>query len=73
MSMELVLWATAGLVSSAFLLMMMRRRQLYLIGLLTEYVQRQSEWNRRKERAKELAADFEKRKSALKQAANRTE
>ncbi len=35
---------------------MMRQRQLYLIDLLKKYVEVQSSWQRRKERAEQLLA-----------------
>jgi hypothetical protein len=40
----------------ALLLQMMRRRQLKLIGLLKSYIERRTEWDRRKARATALAA-----------------
>ena len=57
MATEFILWlATAGL-ATLFLLVMMRRRQTALVGLLNDYVQRQAQWARRRAKAEAIIAE----------------
>ncbi|MCC6507564.1 MAG: hypothetical protein IT423_00545 [Pirellulaceae bacterium] len=53
-----------GVLAAAGLLRMMRRRQLALIGLLKEYVDRQVQWSRRRAKAEAIAAAEDAKKAA---------
>ena len=64
MNKEWVLWIACGVFAAAALLRMMRRRQLVLIGLLKEYVDRQVQWNRRRSKAQAIAAADEAKQTA---------
>ena len=64
MNKEWVLWIACGVFAAAALLRMMRRRQLVLIGLLKEYVDRQVQWNRRRSKAQAIAAADEAKQAA---------
>ncbi|MFO1063416.1 MAG: hypothetical protein U0892_06075 [Pirellulales bacterium] len=52
-------WAAAATIAGFCLFSMMRRRQLYLIKLLKEYVDRKATWQRRVEKSLQLAAQIE--------------
>lgn len=54
---SLVIWIGTGSLAVLMLLSMMRRRQLHLIGLLKEYVERQATWARRRAKAAQIAAE----------------
>jgi len=56
LSMEIGLWLGLAFLAAALLMKMMRRRQLALIGLLKEHVERQSQWAKRRSKAEQLAA-----------------
>jgi hypothetical protein len=57
MQLNWVLWLASGSLASLMLLSMMRRRQLALVGLLKDYVERQAQWARRRAKADRLAAE----------------
>lgn len=59
MNADLMLWLGTGIFATLLLLAMMRRRQLALIGLLKEHIQRQARWARRRAKAEKLAAQFD--------------
>lgn len=64
MNQEWVLWIGCGVFAAAALLRMMRRRQLVLIGLLKSYVDRQVQWNRRRNKAAAIMAADEAQQAA---------
>ncbi len=53
---QLALAAGFGIVAVLILFRMMRQRQLVLIGLLKEYVERQGKWARRRAKAEAIQA-----------------
>ena len=57
----LVVWGACGVLAAYALATMMRRRQLHLIDLLKKYVDLQSSWARRRERAEAMALENEKK------------
>jgi hypothetical protein len=63
MNNEWIICLSCGTLAGAGLLRMMRRRQLALIGLLKEYVDRQTQWNRRRSKAEAIAAKNEVQKT----------
>ena len=63
MNPGLALWLGSGALAVLMLMNMMRRRQLHLIGLLKDYVERQAQWARRRAKADELAVQAEAKKN----------
>lgn len=63
MNEEIVLAAICGGIAAVTLLCMMRRRQLHLIKLLKDYVDRQSTWTRRRMKAEALASQIAQREA----------
>ncbi len=61
---QIVLCLVFGGLASTLLFRMMRRRQLALIGLLKDYVDRQVQWNRRRQKAEAIAAADEAKKAS---------
>ena len=55
------IWIACGCIASLLLCSMMRRRQQQLIELLKSYVDVQSSWTRRKERAAAIAKKYAKK------------
>jgi hypothetical protein len=56
MNFEILLWLAVAVVAASSLFAMMRRRQLHLVRLLKEHVERQTAWQRRLQKGAELAA-----------------
>jgi len=53
-SIEIGLWLGLAALAAILLMKMMRSRQLVLIGLLKEHVERQSQWAKRRSKAEQL-------------------
>ena len=56
MKSDIILWLVFAMLATVSLLSMMRRRQLLLVGLLKDYVQRQLKWARCRAKAEVIAA-----------------
>ena len=63
MNKEWLLCLACGVIAAASLLRMMRRRQLVLVSMLKEYVERQAQWNRRRAKANAIAEAEEVKKA----------